>query len=450
MAGISFGGLASGLDTATIISSLMGLERQPRVRLAAEQTQQQTSKTAVQTAITTLKDLQSAARALADPALFGNRQTVSVADPSRVTATMTGGAAAGGYAVQVDQLARAAQAGYAFTPPAADGSITLSGSGWSDEITFTAGTSAQDIVSRVNGDASLHVVAAVSVVGGVERLTFSSRTTGADSGFTASSAGVLGDEALRSGQDAIVQIDGVTHSSATNTVADAIPGVQLTLTGVTATPTTVNVGIPGVDTDAATAAAEAFVNAYNGAIDLLRTQTANDPSGTKGVLAADRTMIAVLDDIRNALIAIDGGGASLPLEALGISNGAASGTAAYSADAIRGRISLDKDKLAAALGSDAAAVRDALGGPGSVLTSLADTLQRYTGASGVLTDRISAVDRRISELGQRMVDLDARLTAKEASLTAQFARLEVAMSKWQTQSSWLSGQISSLTGSSSS
>ncbi|MCK9247732.1 MAG: flagellar filament capping protein FliD [Solirubrobacteraceae bacterium] len=448
MAGISFGGLASGLDTASIISSLMGLERQPRTRLVAEQSAQQTSKTAIQTAITTLKDLQSAARALSDPALFGNRQTVTVADPSRVSATMTGGAAAGGYAVQVDQLARAAQAGYAFTEPVADGSIVLSGDGWSDEITFAAGTTAQDIVSRINGDTSLHVVAAVSVVGGQERLTFSSRTTGADSGFTAASAGVLSDETLRSGLDAVVQIDGVEHRSATNTIADAIPGVALTITGVTATPTTVNVGVPGVDTDAAKGAAEAFVKAYNSAVDLLRTQTANDPSGTKGVLAADRTMIAVLDGIRDALISIDGGGASLPLEALGITNGAASGTAAYSQDAIRGRISLDADKLVAALTTDPAAVRDALGGPGSVLTGLVDRIQSYTGATGVLTDRISAVDQTIADLGRRMTDLDARLTAKEASLTAQFARLEVAMSKWQTQSSWLSGQINSLSSSS--
>ncbi len=445
MPSMSIGGLASGLDTNSIITSLMAIEKQPRVRLTTQQTDETNAKTAVQTAITTLNSLRTAAQALTDPALFGNRQTASVADPTKATATVSAGAAAGGYQLEVTSLARASQASYAFTPPAADGTITLAGGSWSDTIQVGAGTTLDDLVARINGDASLHVVASRTTVGGQDRIVFASRETGAASGFSASAPGVLSDEQLKAGQNAAVLVDGVAHSSASNVLTDAIPGVQLTLLATTSSPTTVNVGVPGVDPDAVAKAGKAFVDAYNNAVDLLRKQTANDPSGTKGVLAADPTMNAVLNGIRDALVATDaGGGMSLPLEALGISTGAPSGTATYSADAVKGKLTFDETKLRAALAADPAAVRSTLGDPSGVLTGLSETIKSFTGTSGTLTARVSASDATLADISRRMADLDSLLEAKEAALTAQFGRLETAMSGWQAQSSWLSSQIAAL------
>jgi flagellar hook-associated protein 2 len=439
---INLTGLATGLDTNELITKLMTVERQPRTRLATKQTNIQANKTALQAVSDALKKLHAASQALADPTLFANKQSVEVGNAGAATATITSGAPAGGYALEVVQLARASQASYAFTKPTADGSISISGNGWSDTVEFKDGDKLSDIATRINSDSKLHVVASVTTVNGVERLSLSSRATGLDSGFTASSPGVLSDEVTKAGQDSLIRIDGQEHSAATNVFANVIPGVTLQLRGVTSSATTINVGAAGTDPKAVQDAVKAFVEAYNGALDLIRTATAVSEKA-KGQLGGDVTLTQLHEQLRSSLIASGPGGLSLPLEALGITTGKASGTATYSADAVQGRLTFDPEALAAALTSDSAKVRDVLGRSG-VLGGLATMVNTYSGAAGSLAQRISASDQQISDLGRQMESLDARLANKEMALKAQFGRLEATISQFNDQRSWLDGQLAAL------
>ncbi|WP_320669658.1 flagellar filament capping protein FliD [Patulibacter defluvii] len=441
--GLSLGGLASGLDSAALIANLMALERQPRTRLLASQTAEKANRDALQKAVDVLRTLQERTKALTDPGLFGAKQTVEVTDPAAATATISGGAAAGGFTLEVVGLARAAGASYAYAAPAAATTLTVSGGGWNDQIEVAAGTSARDLATRINGDAGLHVVASVTTVAGVERLHLANRATGAAGAIsaTASAAGVLSDEALTAGRDAVVRIDGVERTSATNVLDDAIPGVELRLRGVTAAATTVTVSVPGVDGDGVQKAVEAFVSAYNAAGDTLRALTAVDKN-SRGQLGGDATLIAAVGQLRDALYGA--GGATLPLTALGLTTGAPSGTATFSRDAVLGKLQLDPAVLRSALTADPAEARELLGGSGSVLRELDRVITAYASTSGVLGDRISRTSAQISDLGRRMDDLDSRLAAREASLKAQFARLEATISKYQDQGTWLSGQIAQL------
>lgn len=441
--GISLTGLATSLDTDALIESLMAIERQPRTRIATQRTTEQTNKTTLQSVSDQLKKLQTAAQALADPSLFGNKQSVDVGNASTASATLVSGAPTGGYTLQVDRLARSAQASYAYTPPVGAGTIAVAGAGWSDSITVGDGESATDFVARVNGNPSLHVVASVATVDGVERLSFASRTTGATSGFTASAAGVLADEQLKAGLDASIRIDGQTHTSSTNVVEGAIPGVKLQLRGLDSVGTTVNVGAPGADTKGVGDAAKAFVDAFNASNDLLRKLTAVSATA-QGQFGGDSTLTAIQSQLRNAMVSVTNGVSSLPLEALGISTGKASGTATYSADAVAGKLTFDADALSAAVTADPAAVRNVLGAADGVVKSLANTLGTYTGSAGSLTDRISAADKTIADLGKRMDDFDARLTAKQANLKAQYARLEATISKFNDLKTSLASQINAL------
>jgi flagellar hook-associated protein 2 len=440
---INLSGLATGLPTDELIANLMSLERQPRTRVVTQRTNEQSMKTALQGVADQLKKLQTAAQALADPTLFGNKQSVEIGNAATATATLVSGAPTGGYSLQVDRLARSAQASYAYTPPTADGTIELAGTGWTDSVAVKADETASDLVARINGNPALHVVASVTTVDGVERLSFASRTTGAASGFTASASGVLSGETLKAGLDASVRVDGQVHTSPTNVLEGAIPGVKLQLRGLDSVGTTVNVGAPGADTKGVGDAAKAFVDAYNASNDLLRKLTAVSAT-SKGQLGGDSTLTAMQNQLRSAMVSVSGGVSTLPLEKLGISTGKASGTATYSADAIAGKLSFDADKLSAAVTTDPAAVRSVLGATDGVLKTLAATIGTYTGASGSLTQRISASDKTIADLGKRMDDFDARLTAKEAALKAQFSRLEATISKFNDQRSWLSGQLNAL------
>lgn len=440
---INLTGLATGLDTGSLIDSLMSIERQPRTRLATQQSTQQANKSALEAVVTKLKALQTAAQGLSDATLFGNRQSVSVGNAQTATATITAGAPTGGYTLQVDRLARASQASYAYASPTADATIAVSGGGWDDVISVAAGTSAADLAARINGDSSLHVVASVTTVDGVERLAFASRATGAASGFSATAADVLSDGTTKAGQDAQVRIDGEVVTSATNVVENAIPGVRIALRGIDTAGTTINVSAAGADADAVSAAAKTFVDAYNGALDYLRTMTSVTAS-TKGQLGGDSALLGLQTQLRGALVSMGAGGASLPLDALGISTGKASGTATYSADAVQGRLSLDTAALGAALTADPAAVRATLTAQDGVVKGLASLVQGYAGADGTLTTRISLVGQDITDLGKRMDDFDVRLTARQTALKTQFATLEATISKLNDQRSWLDGQLSAL------
>src|SRR3954466_7538409 len=134
---INFGGLASGLDTNTIVDQLMAIERQPQTRLKLKQQQIDTRKSALSDVETRLKNLQLAAQDLKSPTLWLDTQSVDVNDATKVAATRTGGAGTGGYQVEIDTLASASQHWFTYSPPAADQTITFDYGGTDPLVTPT-------------------------------------------------------------------------------------------------------------------------------------------------------------------------------------------------------------------------------------------------------------------------------------------------------------------------
>src|SRR4051812_42764743 len=92
---INFGGLASGIDTNSIVDQLMSIERQPETRLQTQQSQTQQKKTDLGTLQTTLQNLQFSVEDLKSPTLWLDTQSVDVNDTTKVAATRTGGAGTG-------------------------------------------------------------------------------------------------------------------------------------------------------------------------------------------------------------------------------------------------------------------------------------------------------------------------------------------------------------------
>ena len=122
---ITLTGLASGLDTESIISQLMAIEQN---KVTAVQRRQ----IAVKQHKTDLHDDQDQARRLQDRgrrpgrrATWKPAQTTSSSDPTKVDVTLLGGAGIGGHSLQVNKLASSAQHGFTYTPSATAGKITL-------------------------------------------------------------------------------------------------------------------------------------------------------------------------------------------------------------------------------------------------------------------------------------------------------------------------------------
>jgi flagellar hook-associated protein 2 len=440
-------GIASGVDTSAIVDKMMTLERGARNRMDYKQAEITTRQSDLSTLQGKLITLRSAAAGLRDLGTWGDKQTVESSD-AKVLAERTSGAGPGGYDVQVLGLARAESHSYTYTAPTAATTLQIG----SASISLAAGTSVEDAAKKINASADAPVYA--SAVNG--KLVMAARTTGTNSAFTASGS-ALSDEAVTAGVNATYTVNGGTvQSSQSNVVADAIPGLKLTFKGTTTSAASITVGNPGVDVEGVKTKVQAYVDAYNDVLKTTRgfldekraTSVTDTTTASQGVLWGDSALNTMLSRLRtqnmNTVSGMSTGMNSL--SALGISTGAATGGLTTD-DAKMGLLTVDTDKLTAALTNDPTAARKLLGGQTGTdgfAQGVENVLKGYVGASGTITTRMAQGDQDLADLKVRMGDEDTRLTSVEARLKAQFAAMETALSNAQSQQSWLTGEIAKL------
>src|SRR5262249_42289701 len=152
-------GLASNLDTNSIINALLAIDRQPITRLTDQQKGLRALNSQLTSIQTTLQNVALNAQALGDVGLFANSQTVTSSDPTRVSASSSSGAGVGGYQVNVTQLANSAQRTFTYNAPTTDETVSIDGS---YSATIKAGESLQDFVNGINGDNNSPVYAAAT------------------------------------------------------------------------------------------------------------------------------------------------------------------------------------------------------------------------------------------------------------------------------------------------
>ncbi len=460
----NIGGIASGLDTNTIIGQLLAIERQPETRMAQQQAVETARQNALRDVNTRLTNLQAAVTGLRDIGTWADTQSITSTDATNLDAVRTSGAAPGGYLVQVTQLARAHQVtqSTALTAASADDVLHIAvGGGTATDVSVKAGDSLDTIAQKINGASGVQVYA--SVVN--SKLVLSGRVTGAantisvtsDSGLDAD----LGFTESLTARDAKFTIDGgAVQSAASNVVTSAIPGVTLTFKGVMSQAASVNIGTPGPDTSAIEDAIQTFVDQYNSTIDFIKgklteqkvvkPQTSDDLG--KGVLNADPGLESLLSSLRQSIGNTFAGAASdlNQLGLVGLSTGSAVGSGTLNQDAIEGKLTLDTGKLETALSTRLADVKklftNVTGNAASQgLAQRIDALltpQVQTG--GILASRIATEQTTIDGLKKSQADVEARVTLKETQLRAMFTAMETAISKSQSLMSQLSGQLAQL------
>jgi flagellar hook-associated protein 2 len=452
---LGLSGLASGVDTSSIVSQLMALERRSTTTLTNKQTRATAEQTALKGIQTRLATLKSAAQALKkDSDTWALTQTVESSDPARVAVTRISGAGAGGHSIQVDRLASSAQRGYTVDLAALKGGTTITVG--AKTFTFEPNPDAklEDVVAKINADADAPVYAALVKKGAADRLVLSARTTGESSRFTASSAALTEDTTYASPVAALnaqYKLDaGAVAESETNVLENAIPGLRLTLKGVTSAPASVVTGAPDLDRSAARTKVKAIVDAYNALVDTTRTAVTEKPvvnasttnELTKGTLFGDTGLNAMLSKLRNdlreplaGLVDVD------DLGDLGIGVPKTTGGVS-SADAKAGRFTIDDAKLTAALDKDWTKVRSFMD---AFATKVGDLVDKQSGKTDSLLDqRVAGATKRNQALADQLVALNARLDDREKRLKAQFAAMESALQTAQSQGNWLTGQINAL------
>jgi len=437
--GISLDGLASGLDTTALISSIMQSEALPQTLLKNKSYDIQSMVSALQGLNGKVAALATQATAAAAPGALDLYAATTNSD--KVVATTTAAAKAGSLDFQVTQLAQTqvtvtpkvnAVTGWPYT------TMTINSGGANYTIT-PASNSLDDVVSAVNAAGAGVTASKVDVGGGDFRIQFTATKSGAAGAFTITDPGTTYTD-VKTAQDATISLwpgtaAAQTVTSSTNTFTDLLPGVSITAKDVTAGTATLTVAS---DTAGITKVASGLVDGVNGIFSLIASRSAVTTSTTTtgtstsaGVFAGDSTVRSVNQNILSA--------ASLPV-----------GTPPRSPSEIgisitkSGTMEFDATKFGAALAADptgtAAKVQEIAGRIASAATAASD---KYT---GTLTTTITGQQSEVRDLADRISDWDTRLAARQATLKSTYSALEVALSNMKAQQTWLSSQLAGLAG----
>src|SRR6185503_2612672 len=299
------GGIATGLDTNSIIDQLLAIDRQPETLLTQRSTVETARQAALKSIQTSMQALQTAAQAMRAPSVWANSQTVTSSNPTAVSAILTGGAAAGGFSIGVQRRASADQVTQQTALAAANGDDTLHiqvGSGAVANVSISAGDTLATIAGKINANTSSQVYA--SVVNG--KLVLSGQVTGA--------------------------ANTIAVTSDSNTVSNGLAGVSITLNGTTSSDASLVVTAPAPNTNTITTAIQGFVTAYNSTVDLIYNYT-NDPKVANpttdaqreaGMLQGDPQLLSILSNLRSAVTSTMSGatGGLSYLGNIGLSTGA--------------------------------------------------------------------------------------------------------------------------------
>ncbi|TDA65480.1 MAG: hypothetical protein D9V47_13430 [Clostridia bacterium] len=447
-------GLASGLDTESIIQELMAIERRPVTLLETRKADLDVEYNAWGDVRTRLTSLQSPLTTLKLSFTFTAKKATS-SNESILTASAGTAATPGAYTVEVTSLAKAHVVASAQGATAPEGGTFAINS---QEISVSAGATLANVRDAIN-NAEAGVTAQLID----DRLVITSNTTGTAGTISFSddpTTNVLEDlgvlvsgspNTVQSAADAALTINGLDVIRSTNTITDLIEGVTINLKDTTASPVTLTVAS---DTEAITGAVQAFVDQYNSVMDFLATKMGKTATGEPAELFGDPTAARIQQQLKQLVTdRVAGLTASYTsLADIGITTADTSATLGFSQ---AGKLTIDTAKLQAALEDDPDAVAALFNsntgttkGVAVRLASYVDSLVKYgTGVgAGVINNKQDMISEQMKDLEDQIARWEDRLALREERLWRQFTALEQALSTMQAQGIWLSSQISSLSG----
>ncbi|MBL8738353.1 MAG: flagellar filament capping protein FliD [Planctomycetes bacterium] len=460
-AGISFGGLASGLDTKSIISALVSIERRPISQLETKKSSLNKQKSLYSDLRGLLDKLRTSAKDLKATTDFLSMKAASD-DEDVLKATASNSAEPGTYKVRVLQLAQAqvnASTGSASPTANLGGPASLIlDVGGNQQLIAVNDPSLDSIAAAINqADEDLDTGVRAEVVdtgnpanGGAQRYQLVVRSTkpGSDGAFTLSV-----DDGEPSFQALINQVAGNTISQAqnaqllvngtpagtggitvyrsSNTIADLFPGITLDLQSVPSPNKDVTVTVT-TDAEATSKKVQSFVDAYNKVVDFFVEQNVLDAEGkAKGPLFGDstlRSMRSTLRGIVGASVGDTGNEAYQLLAQIGVTADTA------------GKLTFTKTKFEEALAADEDAVSALFTNTTSGLANrLIGQLESYTDTvDGLIKNRSDAFDRQVKDTQSRIDQAERRVTLYQQQLETRYANLESLLTRLQGQGTSLS------------
>lgn len=323
--GINFGSATSGagFDVASTVTSILAAQQAIQTPLQAQLTALQAQDTVFTQLGTDLSTLTTSVQSLTDANGPLAEKQGSSSNTNLVALTSADSTAvAGSHTVIVTSLAVTASSYSNTIANASDtlsGSVTING----QQINVVSGTSdtLATLATAINNSSAGVTASVISDANG-SRLSLVSDTGGASGTFTVTSALKDGSAAIGFTQgpaaaNAVLSVDGVSLSSASNTVTGAIPGVTFQL--LASSPgTNVQIQVTN-DNTAIETTVNSVVTAYNAVINDINGQEKNNSSGNPEPLFGNTTLSLIQTQLQGALFGGAASGSISNLAQLGIS-----------------------------------------------------------------------------------------------------------------------------------
>jgi flagellar hook-associated protein 2 len=441
--GSTVDGLVSGMDTTSMIASMMKIESQPKLMLQQKVLTAQTAVASYQSVNSKLSTLKNAADDLGQLSTW--RSVKPTVSSSNITAISTGGTNTSVGTVSFDVVSVAkAQSNTARV--ASTGDITTADS---IDITVGTGDSAKTTTIDISKDKSAAGVAGAITAAGItvkasvvptsqgdSVMMISGTKTGAANGFTISGLDSLTMHTTTAATDAQLQVGGSDEdggyslTSDTNTFTNLMAGTTLTVSKVESGVSLTSAS----DVSGIADKIKAMVDAANATLTEVGNQTAYDPgTNTASPLTGDfmvrQLSQTILSGVSSGLSFTADDGTTTKfgsLNKLGIQLDKT------------GQLSFDANKFTAAYNADPSSIKAA----GIALAGQFETMASKQGDN--VTSAITSRNNNVDSLNSQIDNWDVRLSAKQEALQKQYATLETSLGKLKDQGTWLSGQIASL------
>jgi len=441
------GGLASGLDTNSIVDKLVALEAQPITTNTAHQAALTAQISSIGDLSSKIKSLAAAAQSLGTSGVSANTVTQT---PTGITAVAGAGALPGSYAITVNSVATSARARSMQFQTANDtvagGALNLHIQGVATTINIAANSDLGSVVKQINSSGA-PISAAVVSDGSHMYVSLTNRNTGkpigsaADGGLTIDSDSTgLGLAVTQNATNAVVQVDDLTVESQSNTISTAIPGVTITATQKTTTASNL---VISQNQSQSTSGIQSFISAFNAVVTALQPSLRPDPGNppADGTLLDGSTALG-LEQKMNSMLSyqVVGSGTVRTLADMGVKL-QNDGTLTLDSTTFNKVLAQDPDSLNAIFST-------ATTGMSAKLAALSD---QYTNSfSGQLVQRTTSLQKTIKDIATQNQQLQDHVDNYKLQLQKEFANMESLISNYNSIGSFLSASGLGLGTSSSS
>lgn len=453
-----FSGLASGIDSQSLIDALIAAKQQKndiRKKNITDIEAESEALVEFKTKLQGFSDLLEKFRTINGGGIAKKGASI---DPSIATAAASSTAVNASYSLTVTSVADSANG--SFDQSYSDSTSILSAAG--GDITVTVGTGADqvvitkavgptttlnDFVNDFNGDSTAigRVVASAVNIGTSGspdyRVVFTSLESGTSKGTLAlgSTTAELTTSTIDQASDAEFSIGGISSSitRSSNTISDVITGVTFSI--VDTGNTTISVTN---DSDKTSSQIEELVDSYNEIITYLaennqveRVRNGNNFENIFGTLAKVRTDDDFLSTFRSTLSGTSAAsGTSVRIFAeLGIVTNRFDGSLIFDAEDFKTAVAADPIGATELLNNFA----DSMGG-------FSGKIYEYTKTGGFIDISIDSNNGEIESLSESIAQLDRQTDKMKERLTRTFSNLESVTARLQSSQQQLTGILASL------